>query len=255
MAKQKEDSLVVQANAQIAASVEAALIQGDLSKLTVQQRLDYYKAVCESLSLNPLTKPFGYITFKTGELKLYALKDCTEQLRARDGISIGSIDTIPIEGCVAFKAMAYSKKSDRQDSSVGVVATKGLTGNDLANAVMKAETKAKRRVTLSICGLGLLDESEIHSIEGARIVDESYAMREVPAPEAPAPKKVVEEPKSIVANYYLYDTKLILDETKRQGLQAFFTTNKVKDIGEGVFASPKELKRISELLVGERNEI
>jgi hypothetical protein len=29
---------------------------------------------------------------------------------------------------------------------------------------MKAETKAKRRVTLSICGLGMLDESEVESL-------------------------------------------------------------------------------------------
>jgi hypothetical protein len=32
----------------------------------------------------------------------------------------------------------------------------------------KAVTKAKRRVTLSICGLGMLDESEVASIPGAR---------------------------------------------------------------------------------------
>src|SRR6202020_1247291 len=31
-------------------------------------------------------------------------------------------------------------------------------------AVMKAETKSKRRVTLSICGLGILDETEIETI-------------------------------------------------------------------------------------------
>jgi hypothetical protein len=29
---------------------------------------------------------------------------------------------------------------------------------------MKAETKAKRRVTLSICGLGLLDETEVETV-------------------------------------------------------------------------------------------
>ena len=32
-----------------------------------------------------------------------------------------------------------------------------LNGEDLANAMMKCETKAKRRVTLSICGPGMLD--------------------------------------------------------------------------------------------------
>ena len=41
------------------------------------------------------------------------------------------------------------------------------TGDPIANAFMKAETKAKRRGTLSICGLGMLDESEIASISSA----------------------------------------------------------------------------------------
>src|SRR5258708_36365663 len=36
---------------------------------------------------------------------------------------------------------------------------------------MKAETKAKRRVTLSISGLGSTDESEIDTIAGARTED------------------------------------------------------------------------------------
>ena len=40
-----------------------------------------------------------------------------------------------------------------------------LNCDDLANAFMKAETKAKRRVTLSICGLGILDETEIETIK------------------------------------------------------------------------------------------
>jgi len=43
-----------------------------------------------------------------------------------------------------------------------------LKGEARSNAMMKAETKAKRRVTLSICGLGMLDESETDSIPGAR---------------------------------------------------------------------------------------
>jgi hypothetical protein len=38
----------------------------------------------------------------------------------------------------------------------------------LANALMKAETKAKRRVTLSIAGLGWLDETELETIPQAR---------------------------------------------------------------------------------------
>ena len=43
---------------------------------------------------------------------------------------------------------------------MGVVSITGLKGENLANAMMKAETKAKRRATLSICGLGWMDEVE-----------------------------------------------------------------------------------------------
>ena len=43
----------------------------------------------------------------------------------------------------------------------GAVNINGLKGEALANAMMKAETKAKRRATLSLCGLGLMDELEV----------------------------------------------------------------------------------------------
>ncbi|MDU5950540.1 MAG: hypothetical protein E6Z15_26195, partial [Paenibacillus macerans] len=46
-----------------------------------------------------------------------------------------------------------------------------LTADELANAIMKAETKAKRRVTLSLSGLGMMDESEIETIEGAERIE------------------------------------------------------------------------------------
>ena len=37
--------------------LEQVLIGGDLSALTEAQRLAYYRAVCQSLGLNPLSKP------------------------------------------------------------------------------------------------------------------------------------------------------------------------------------------------------
>jgi len=48
---------------------------------------------------------------------------------------------------------------------------------EVANAIMKAITKAKRRVTLSICGLGMLDETEVESLPGRAIEarDAGYA--------------------------------------------------------------------------------
>jgi hypothetical protein len=51
----------------------------------------------------------------------------------------------------------------RTDESCGVVSLKGFQGEARSNKIMCAETKAKRRVTLSICGLGWLDETEVES--------------------------------------------------------------------------------------------
>jgi hypothetical protein len=145
-----------------AAKLENALIRGDLADLKPEERVMYYNQVCKSLGLNPLTKPFAYLHLN-GKTILYALKDCTEQLRTIHGISL----TIParesIEGVYVVTARA-TKPDGRMDESTGAVTVEGLKGEQKANALMKAETKAKRRVTLSICGLGMLDESEIESI-------------------------------------------------------------------------------------------
>lgn len=143
------------------AIIERVIAAGDLKSLKPEERNNYYLAVCRSLSLNPLTRPLEYITL-SGRLVLYARKDCTEQLRRLHGVSITKLETNTVDG--VFEAMAYASTKDRQDVDFGAVSIKGLTGDVLVNAKLKAITKAKRRVTLSICGLGFLDETEIETI-------------------------------------------------------------------------------------------
>lgn len=150
-------SNIVQSNA-----IESALMHGDLSKLTAEQRLSYFNEVCKSLGLNPLTQPLAYLNL-SGRLTLYAKKDATDQLRKIHGVSITKLED-KLVGDV-YKVTAYAKDKDgKEDADEGAVDVKGLTGEKLANALMKATTKAKRRVTLSICGLGLLDETEVADI-------------------------------------------------------------------------------------------
>lgn len=142
-------------------NIERVLIQGDLSKLHPEERVYYYKKVCESVGLNPLTKPFEYITLN-GKLVLYALRAATDQIRSVKGVSL-QITSRELIGDV-YTVTARAKMGDREDESTGAVSVASLKGETLANAYMKAETKAKRRVTLSICGLGMLDETEVESI-------------------------------------------------------------------------------------------
>ena len=69
-----------------------------------------------------------------------------------------------VEDCYIVTARA-TLPNGRQDENIGAVPIAGLKGESRANAMMKAETKAKRRVTLAICGLGMLDETEVQSIQ------------------------------------------------------------------------------------------
>lgn len=173
-----------------ASSIEAALIQNDLSKLSPEERVSYYKSVCDSVGLNPLTQPFAYITLN-GKLTLYAKRDATDQLRKIHKVSITISGREQIGDVYVVTAKAKDT-SGREDESTGAVAVTNLKGEVLANAFMKAETKAKRRVTLSVCGLGLLDETEVDSISDAKHFHEPDKeipqVMTSPTPQAP-PKK------------------------------------------------------------------
>lgn len=144
--------------------IERVITQGDLAKMNPQERVAFYWRTCESLGLNPLTRPFEFHNLN-GKLVMYAKKDATDQLRKINAVSITSVrrDKDDELGLLTVYA-AGRDKSGREDEATGVVSIKGLSGEALANATMKAETKAKRRLTLSLVGLGFLDESEI---EGA----------------------------------------------------------------------------------------
>lgn len=169
-----------------AEAIERVVIQGDLSKLTPEERVNYYRLVCESVGLNPLTKPFEYITLN-GKLTLYARKDATDQLRSIHQVSVRIISREVTEGCYVVTAQA-SFPSGRLDESIGAVPLDKLTGEARANALMKCETKAKRRVTLSACGLGMLDETEIETIPSARLdaPEVQRTTKPIPIPRSPA---------------------------------------------------------------------
>jgi hypothetical protein len=149
-------------------ALEAYIAAGDIGKLGPDQRIALYRAVCDSMGLNPLTQPFQYLTL-SGKTVLYATKSCTEQLRSIHGVSVVRMER-EIIGDILTVTVAVTERTGREDISTGSVSLAGLKGENLSNAHMKAETKAKRRATLSICGLAILDETEVDSIAGAQAV-------------------------------------------------------------------------------------
>ena len=177
-------------------AIESVIALGDLGKLTSKQRVEYYLSVCQSLGLNPATQPFRYIVLN-GKLTLYATKDATDQLRNLRGISI--IITARERLDDLYVVTARATMGERTDESIGAVNIKGLYGDALANAIMKAETKAKRRVTLSICGLGWTDESEVDSIPGAKPVTVDMETGEIQSAEPDTPQ-IEAQPKAAAAS-------------------------------------------------------
>jgi len=150
------------------AILEQVVVGGDLSRLKPEDRLAYYRQVCESMGLNPLTQPFRYIKLN-GKLTLYATRAAADQLRKLNGVSITNLD-VDVSGDMAVVTCSGKDDQGRADTDVGVVALKNLGGDARANAILKAVTKAKRRMTLSLCGLGWLDETEVETIPDAEPV-------------------------------------------------------------------------------------
>jgi hypothetical protein len=140
------------------------------------------------VGLNPYTQPFAYIKLN-GQLKLYAKRDCADQLRRLRGISIEIVDKKLSDGLLSIHVRARDKDG-RTDEDYGIVAVGSAAGEALANLGMKAVTKAKRRVTLSISGLGMLDETEVFTVPGVELVevDDAGEVRTV-APAQPPPRK------------------------------------------------------------------
>lgn len=160
---------------EVSNKIETVLVSGDLSRLSPEERVLYYRAVCQSVGLNPLTRPFDYITLN-GKLTLYARKDATDQLRKIHSVSIEDVSISELNDNYTVIVKGRDA-SGRTDVEIGVVSKRDMQGNT-ANAQMKAVTKAKRRLTLSLCGLGMLDETEIETIPSAKIavIDDSGEM-------------------------------------------------------------------------------
>ena len=181
--------------------LEKVVIENDLSQLTPEERNKYYSATCESLGLNPLTRPFQYLRLNN-KLTLYATKDASEQLTRNYQVSLEKRGSEDFEG-VRIITYRATDPTGRFVDATGVVSIAGLKGDNLANALMKAETKASRRATLRLVGLGWLDETETETIKGAMRVDVSNdgeIIGEAPViePKKESPPKQAQNPPKII---------------------------------------------------------
>ena len=145
-----------------ARAIDSIVLRGDLSGLSAVERAAFYTQMCEGLGLNPHAQPFAFLRLNGKEI-LYATRGCTDQLAAMHRVTRRIVDgpkLIDLAGTtLVYCVCEASMPNGRIETSVATVPFV-----DPVNALMKAETKAKRRATLSILGLGMLDEAEVGSI-------------------------------------------------------------------------------------------
>lgn len=197
------ETAVATAGQMAPAVVEKVILNGDLSNLTAQERVAYHLQVCKHFGVDPVTKPFEYLSLD-GKLVLYATRAFTDQVRDNRRISVRIISR-ETQGDVYVVTAQASTPDGRTDEATGVVSLvkeggewatsqsgkryfKGsgewnpIRGDALANALMKAETKAKRRATLSIVGCGWMDETELETVPQAQPVRVNHETGEVGTP-------------------------------------------------------------------------
>lgn len=183
---------------------EDALIKlftsGDLIDLDPRQKAQYLAALCSKTGLDPLSKPYDILYVKGPDGKqraiLYANRTASDQLRKIHDIRTSVVYEGLLQLGTTTREDVYRVDLDvtlgeRTERHVGLVSIAGLSGEAMANAIMKCHTKALRRGTLSIVGIGLPDESEVDTIPGRIPVTEAAPRLLTPTAEAPALDKTI----------------------------------------------------------------
>lgn len=145
------------------AVIEKLALHGDVSSLKPDEKILYYQALCNRVGLDPATQPFKLMKLQGKEV-FYCDRGGCQQLNHKHSISHEIRTRETVNDCYVVTARASI--GERFQDSLGEVPLKGLQGEALCNAMMKGETKAKRRATLDLVGLGLLDEMEVETIPG-----------------------------------------------------------------------------------------
>lgn len=160
LAKTREEFVMEQRQLQRVA--ESLVLKGDISELSPEERTRFYLSLCDQLGLNPATQPLAILRLNGKEV-LYPTRGATDQLAAIHRLNREIIDGPKVVDLAGTKLVYAVCRATHPNGRVETaVATVPLT--DPVNVLMKCETKAKRRATLSILGLGMLDETEIESI-------------------------------------------------------------------------------------------
>jgi hypothetical protein len=197
------------------------------------------------MGLDPFTKPFDILRLNGKEV-LYCTRSGTQQLNKLHKVShlITSRDTNAEAGVYIVTSKA-SLPDGRCTESLGAVNIAGLKGEAYANAIMKAETKAKRRATLDLLGLGVLDESEAETIPNATTVALQTMVEALPQMEVESVEVIEEDAELSIGRLAI----AIKKASNIVELKAVYDANKHK-IETNSFIKDQLKARKNELLKG-----
>lgn len=161
----------------------------DLESLNEQQRQDYVRAVCNHMGVPPELNLVMLTYLDEGgdgprRLVAYAKRGATEIVRNNRGINITDLRQDKIGGSIVWTATGKDS-TGRQEMSSGAKYIEALTGKELDDAIMTAQTRACRRMTLQFVGAGVLDESEVNPSRPVATKETAFAsMAVAPQPTA-----------------------------------------------------------------------
>lgn len=152
---------------QITERMEKVIATGDLLGLTDQERIVWYRVRCEMVGVDWRANPFKYLTLNR-KLVLYPSLELAQQICSNRNIStiITDRQILGEAFCVTCRA---TDPLGRSADSMGAVYIKGLVGEAYCNALLKSESKARRRAVFALCGLGGTDDEDIAALGGERV--------------------------------------------------------------------------------------
>jgi hypothetical protein len=144
--------------------VEQALAWGDLSRLTKAELFEVKKRLAERMGVDLSLTPIDLIPTREGKLIPYINARGAAELRRRHGLEVVAIEVVKERiGLVVLRCVLRGQDG-RMDQAFGAAEWREDRPSDEARSWMVAETRAKRRATMSAVGIFLEGPSE--EVEG-----------------------------------------------------------------------------------------
>ena len=141
--------------------VELALMRGDLRGLTKGQIAQVVENLAQQMGVDPSLAPIDIIPTREGKLIPYINAKGAAQLRRKHGLEVVSIDLVKERaGLVVLRCTLRRASDGSLDMAFGAATWREDRPGDEAMAWMVAETRAKRRATMSAVGVFLEGPSD-----------------------------------------------------------------------------------------------